>query len=153
MSHGQYKRYIHSRRSGFGMNLYRNTKAKKIGGVCAGIADHFEIDHNIMRVLFFAAFIFTGALALWTYLIAWIVLAPKKNRGCGFEDDRTSYEYDEDERRYRKKKMFRYRESTGERLRRARERLQTVMRRVDEMEQYVTSRKFNLHQQFADLEK
>jgi len=153
MSHGKYKRYMHSRRNGFGMNLYRNTKEKKIGGVCAGIADHFEIDHNIMRILFVAGLIFTGAVAFWSYLIAWVVLVPTRRDGSGIEEDRMSYEYDERERRYRKKKMFRYRESTGERVRKARKRLNSIVSRVDDMEHYVTSKKFNLHQQFADLEK
>jgi phage shock protein C len=137
-----------SRRQGFGMNLYRNTKAKKIGGVCAGIADHFEIDHNIARIAFVAAFLFTGVLAFWAYIIAWIVLVPKEDAQS---DD--SYEYDEGERRYRKKKMFRYKESTSVRLQRARERLDSLAERVQGMEHYVTSRRYDLNKQFADLEK
>ena len=31
--------------------LYRNTKNKMIGGVCAGVADYFNIDPTIVRIL------------------------------------------------------------------------------------------------------
>jgi len=144
----QYRRYMHTRRHGFGMNLYRNTKAKKIGGVCAGLADHFEIDHNIMRIAFVAALLFTGVLAFWAYIIAWIVLVPKSE-----DQAEDNFEYDERERRYRKKKMFRYQESTSIRVQRARQRLDKIAQRVQGMEHYVTSRKYNLNKQFADLEK
>lgn len=148
MSHENYKRYMSSRRNGFGMNLYRNVKNKKIGGVCAGIADHFEIDHNIMRIIFVAAAIFSSSLAIWGYIIAWIVMVPNRN---GEEKD--NYEYDEKERCYRKKKIFRYRENASERLRGANNRMKETLARVEAMEQYVTSKKFSLNRQFADLEK
>ncbi len=148
MSHGNYKRYMSSRRNGFGMNLYRNVKDKKIGGVCAGLGDHFEIDHNIMRVIFIAALIFSSSLAFWAYIVAWIILVPNRNG-----EERNSYEYDEQERRYRKKKMFRYRENASDRLKRAHTRMKETLARVESMEHYVTSKKFNLNRQFADLEK
>lgn len=148
MHHGNYQKYMSSRRNGFGVNLYRNIQDKKIAGVCSGIGDHFEIDHNIMRVIFVAALIFTGPIAFWSYIAAWIILVPKSSAAMQPE-----YEYDENERRHRPKKMFRYRESTSERLRTAKERLRKVVERVDNMEQHVTSHKFNLNRQFADLEK
>ena len=31
--------------------LYRNTKNKMIAGVCAGVADYFNIDPTIVRIL------------------------------------------------------------------------------------------------------
>lgn len=148
MTNSRYRHYMNSRRNGFGMNLYRNKKSGKIGGVCAGIADHFEIDHNIMRIAFIAALLFTGVLAFWAYVIAWVVLVPKQDG-----EDVASYEYDEQERCYRKKKMFRYAESTSKRLDRAGKRLDEIVQRVEGMERYVTSNKFNLNRQFADLEK
>lgn len=148
MSYNRYGRFMSARREGFGMNLYRNVKDKKLGGVCAGLGDHFEIDHNIMRVIFVAAVIFSNSLAFWAYIIAWVVLVPNRH-GNKMEN----YEYDEQERCYRKKKIFRYRENAGERLRKAKLRMREMVSRVEAMEQYVTSKKFNLNRQFADLEK
>lgn len=139
-------KFIASRQQGFGLNLYRNLEHKKIGGVCAGLADHFEIDRNIMRVMTVAAFLFTGPLAFWSYIAAWIVLYPKTQ--ASHEPD---VEYDEDERRYRKKKLFRYKEHASDRLQSASKRLDEAAARVEAMERYVTSRRYELNKKFADL--
>lgn len=130
------------------MNLYRNKRRGKVGGVCAGLADHFEIDPNIMRIGFVAALVFSGPVAFWAYIIFWLVLAPK-----GKESGPVEYEYDEEERCYRKKKMFRYRKPAGDRLKTAQERLSDIVARVEKMERYVTSSRYDLDRKFADLEK
>ncbi|MFL0800192.1 MAG: PspC domain-containing protein [Agarilytica sp.] len=137
-----------SRGEGYGMNLYRNIEAGKIAGVCAGLGDHFEIDHFVMRVIFVAGLVFMGPLAFWGYIIAWIALVPKPR-----DKNDASMEYDEQERCYRKKKVFRYQDSAADRLRRARSRLDDIVNRVGNMERYVTSSKFDLNKQFADLDK
>ncbi|WP_426670849.1 PspC domain-containing protein [Mucilaginibacter sp. McL0603] len=56
--------------------LYRDEYHKKIAGVCAGLAEYFNIDVAIVRVVFVLALIFHGGGGL-IYIIFWIVL-PKK---------------------------------------------------------------------------
>jgi phage shock protein C len=56
--------------------LYRDEQNKTIGGVCAGLAQYFDIDVTILRLLFAGAFFLAGA-GLGTYIILWIVL-PRK---------------------------------------------------------------------------
>lgn len=56
--------------------LYRDEYHKKIAGVCAGLAEYFNIDVAIVRVIFVLALIFHGG-GLLVYIIFWIVL-PKK---------------------------------------------------------------------------
>jgi phage shock protein C len=56
--------------------LYRDEYHKKIAGVCAGLAEYFNIDVAIVRVVFVLALIFHGGGFL-IYIIFWIVL-PKK---------------------------------------------------------------------------
>lgn len=51
--------------------LYRS-KNKMICGVCAGLADYFEIDPTIVRVVYAALGVFTAVAPL---LILYIVLA------------------------------------------------------------------------------
>ena len=52
-----------------------STTDKKIGGVCGGLAEYFDIDALLVRLLFvFMFFSFGGGLLL--YLLLWI-LAPK----------------------------------------------------------------------------
>lgn len=148
MNKDKYRSYQHSRRDGFGMNLYRNVQAKKLGGVCAGIADHFEIDHNIMRVVFVGGFFLSQGAIVWLYVAGYIILAPRPQT-----DVKIDYEYDERERCYRRKNMFRYQRSSRERLKDAHQRLKGLLDRVEVMERYVTSSRYDLHQEFADLEK
>lgn len=53
--------------------LRRNPINKVIGGVCSGLADYFNMDVTIMRLLFVIAFIF-ASFGFWFYIILWIVL-------------------------------------------------------------------------------
>ena len=56
--------------------LYRDEYRKKIGGVCAGLAEYFDIDVAVIRAMFLLTFIFMGT-GLMAYVVLWIVL-PKK---------------------------------------------------------------------------
>ena len=53
--------------------LYRSTKDKMIAGVCGGIAEYFEIDPVLVRLiaLLFIVGAGTGFLA---YLILWVIV-------------------------------------------------------------------------------
>ena len=56
--------------------LYRDENRKVIGGVCAGLADYFNMEDTIMRLIFVFAVIFLGT-GFWLYIILWIVIPPK----------------------------------------------------------------------------
>ncbi|MFT3726862.1 MAG: PspC domain-containing protein [Terricaulis sp.] len=55
--------------------LYRITEGAQVAGVCAGIAAFFDIDVNIIRLLFIIATIFTSGAVLLVY-IAMMFLIP-----------------------------------------------------------------------------
>jgi len=58
--------------------LYRaSEKDSMVGGVCAGIAEYFDIDPTIVRLLW-VLFIFGMGTGLLAYLILWIVV-PRKS--------------------------------------------------------------------------
>lgn len=148
------------RRAGWGLNLYRNTREGKIAGVAAGLADHWDIAHWVVRLMWIGAFLFTGTLALWLYLGAWLLMArrPSRTDADGQVSDELEYEevpvdmeYDERHQDYRPRKVFRYSDSSSVRLRRARERLDAALRRVESMESYVTSRQYELNREFSRL--
>jgi phage shock protein C len=156
------KRRFNSRKAtGWGMNLFRNTRQGKIAGVAAGLADHWDIAHWVVRLLWVGAFLFTGTLALWAYIGAWIFLSPRPARRMDDHEDYLSdeeyaepeveMEYDERQHGYRPRKVFRYTDSASVRLRRARERLDAALHRVEDMESYVTSRQYNLNKEFSQL--
>jgi phage shock protein C len=142
------------------MNLYRNTREGKIAGVAAGLADHWDIAPWVVRLMWVGAFLFTGTLALWAYIGAWILMAPRPTRRASngsyvaeaeYEEVEVEMEYDEKHHDYRPRKVFRYSDSTSVRMQRARERLDAALRRVEDMESYVTSRQYELNKEFSRL--
>jgi phage shock protein C len=137
------------RRQGYGMNLYRNTEERKVAGVCAGLADHFNVDHWVMRVIAIAGFVFLNSFMFFVYLAAWFCLAPR-SRGVATH---TRYRYDEHLQQDRPVNMFRYQMSSSERLKTAQKRMNSVLDRVTRMERYVTSRRYELDKEFSKMEK
>lgn len=55
----------------------RNNMNKVIGGVCSGLADYFNIDVVLVRIIFAASFLFAG-VGGGLYLLLWI-LVPADN--------------------------------------------------------------------------
>ncbi|NPE26933.1 PspC domain-containing protein [Methanococcoides sp. SA1] len=57
--------------------LYRAAeKDSMIGGVCAGIAEYFDVDPTIVRLLW-VLFVFGWGTGLLAYLILWVIV-PRK---------------------------------------------------------------------------
>jgi phage shock protein C len=55
--------------------LFRSEKNKMIGGVCAGLAEYFDIDSSLVRLIFVALTMITAILPMLVfYIIAWIVI-------------------------------------------------------------------------------
>lgn len=55
--------------------LFRSEKNKMIGGVCAGLAEYFDIDTSLVRLIFVALTMVTAILPMLIfYIIAWIVI-------------------------------------------------------------------------------
>jgi len=53
--------------------LMRSSRDKKLGGVCAGLAEYFDLDSTIVRVVWLLA-VLLGGTGVFAYLILWIVL-------------------------------------------------------------------------------
>lgn len=47
---------------------------KKIGGVCGGIAEYFDIDPTLVRIIYVAMTLFTAFSGCIVYLICWAVM-------------------------------------------------------------------------------
>lgn len=61
-----------------GKRLYRTEyEYKMLCGVCGGIAEYFDIDPTLVRVIWVIA-AFMGSLGFWAYLICAIIM-PKKS--------------------------------------------------------------------------
>ena len=58
--------------------LYRNTQNKMIAGVCAGVADYFNIDPTIVRILW----VLVGLMAfagVILYIVCMFIIPEKPN--------------------------------------------------------------------------
>jgi phage shock protein C len=119
--------------------LYRDTQNAMLAGVCAGIADYFGFSTKAVRWLIFLSCFFAMPAVLICYLIAAFLLPPKPVNlyRSEFEESfwRTvrrdpSYACDDVRRKFR-----------------------DLDTRLQNMEQYVTSPRFDLDQEFRDLQR
>jgi len=53
--------------------LYRSGKEKILGGVCGGIAEYFNVDPTIIRIIWILIVLGYGA-GIIAYIIAWIII-------------------------------------------------------------------------------
>lgn len=58
--------------------LYRSTKDRMLGGVCAGMAEYLNIDPTLVRVIAVFMLLTPCVPALLAYLIAWLLIPERK---------------------------------------------------------------------------
>ena len=56
--------------------LYRSKKDHMIAGVCGGIAEYFDVDSTLVRLLT-VLFVLLGGAGVVVYIIAWIIIPQK----------------------------------------------------------------------------
>lgn len=61
--------------------LYRSVSQKMLGGVCGGLAEYFDVDVSIVRLLMIGVGLVTAVLPMtFFYIIAWIVVPQERPR-------------------------------------------------------------------------
>ena len=59
--------------------LFRSKSQKMLGGLCGGLAEYFDVDVSLVRLIFVGVDIITGILPIVLfYLVAWIVVPVEK---------------------------------------------------------------------------
>ena len=53
--------------------LYRSTRERMLGGVCGGLAEYFQIDVTLIRLIT-VVIAFAGGIGFFGYFIAWIII-------------------------------------------------------------------------------
>jgi phage shock protein PspC (stress-responsive transcriptional regulator) len=53
--------------------LYRSRSDRSIAGICGGIAEFFDLDPTLVRLLTLLLILF-GGLSIWVYAILWIIV-------------------------------------------------------------------------------
>jgi len=59
--------------------LHRSRENAMIAGVCAGLAEYFDVDLSLVRLIT-VLLIFPGGFSIWAYIIAWIIVPQKPLR-------------------------------------------------------------------------
>lgn len=54
-------------------SLYRSERDRVLGGVAGGLAEYFQIDVSLIRILF-AVFTLTGGFGLILYFVLWLII-------------------------------------------------------------------------------
>ena len=54
--------------------LYKDNFDKKLGGVCGGLAQFFQIDSSLIRLIFIALTLISFGIAFLAYLLLWALL-------------------------------------------------------------------------------
>lgn len=117
--------------------LYRNRTKGIVGGVCAGVADYFEIDRKLVRILFIVMLFMTLQVGLIAYVVAYFLLDNDPNTLVD-KDGRLTSRFDT---AFERKSV----------LNSVHDRLNKVEQRLRKLEAYVTSNRFKLRDEIDRL--
>ena len=62
--------------------LYKIEEGKKLDGVCGGLAEYFNVDTTLIRLIFALLTLSTGGMGLIGYLVCAVIM-PKKSEVIG----------------------------------------------------------------------
>lgn len=59
--------------------MLTKSKNKNLFGVCGGLAEYFNLNPTLVRILFLVGTILSGSIIFWIYLILAIILPPSND--------------------------------------------------------------------------
>ncbi len=124
--------------------LYRDTVNGKIGGVCAGLANYFNLEVWVVRILVISAGLLGGGFLIVLAYVALMLMLEKQ-----------PYHYEQNMRSQRehtlKSKPWEQGQTANDLLQTLEADLSKVDRRIRNMEAYVTSETFKVNREFNKL--
>lgn len=120
--------------------LYRIPEQGKVAGVCAGLAERFQFEVWLVRIVVLSAMLLTGVfgLVMLMYIVAWVLLDKKPS---------TRHEH----RPEVKTKIWQAGESASEAVRDINGRFRSLELRLRGLEKYVTSDAYALKREIDNL--
>ena len=67
--------------------LYRSRTERSIAGICGGLAEYFDADPTLLRLVMLLLILF-GGLSIWAYIILWIVIPEEPARKFNIHKNR-----------------------------------------------------------------
>tara|TARA_R100001143_G_scaffold63546_1_gene71675 strand:+ start:1904 stop:2569 length:666 start_codon:yes stop_codon:yes gene_type:complete len=133
----------HFRNVDYRKKLYRNSRDRKLLGVCAGLADYLEVDATVVRIVIVITSLIPGSFVPLAYFIAYFILNDKPKPTITGK----TAEYSK------------FRETLGETGNSSRSTFKSCARkfsslheRLARMEAYVTSSKYKLDNEFKNIQ-
>lgn len=131
--------------NGYDINLYRSADNNWIGGVCGGIAENINWPVWLVRLAALMLFSVTGMLAVFAYIIAVFMLEKREVTLAGPIGGRARQQGDGGHTL--KDTVFSYKAEPGSQARDLNKRMRQLDQRLQDMESYVTSRKYQFDQE------
>jgi phage shock protein C len=54
--------------------LYRSKKDRILGGVCAGLGEHLDVDPTVIRLIWAVVTVLSLGTGIIVYVLAWIII-------------------------------------------------------------------------------
>ncbi|MCJ8295488.1 MAG: envelope stress response membrane protein PspC [Colwellia sp.] len=143
--------------------LYRNAEQGKIAGVCAGIADYFGWETWLVRILVVSGVLFGMPFLILAYIAGWFILdkSPEKIVKGNHEQGTSRYanssqqgrqEYDVSNESIKvKARIWQAGEPPKQALYDIGRKFRSLEKKVQAMEQYVTSAEFTVSREINKL--
>ncbi len=61
--------------------LFRSKKDRMLGGVCAGLGEHLDVDPTVIRLIWAVVTVLSMGTGLIVYLLAWIIIPEEDTAG------------------------------------------------------------------------
>ncbi|MEH6453945.1 MAG: envelope stress response membrane protein PspC [Psychromonas sp.] len=123
--------------------LYRDPNNGKLGGICAGIAEYFDTEVWLIRLLVVSAFLFSaGLFVVLAYVVTYFILdeMPEQRKW-----QQSSYK-----KHHIKQKSWQAGDSADKVLENVSAEIDKMEKDVEHLESYVTSFSYKMDQEFTN---
>jgi phage shock protein PspC (stress-responsive transcriptional regulator) len=62
--------------------LYRSKKDRMLGGVCAGLGEHLDVDPTVIRLVWVVLTAISMGTGIIVYILAWIIIPEEDTAGA-----------------------------------------------------------------------
>ena len=142
--------------------LYKNPDSAKVCGVCSGIAEYFDLETWVVRLIGISFVLFSGGTAVIAYFFACFIMEAKpgsrNQRGCFSVMRRHSSRsadthYSSEHRQYRAsvKDVWSRGDAPTETLQKIETTFDNIENKLRQLETYVTSNKYQLDKEFQNM--
>jgi phage shock protein C len=63
--------------------LYRSKNNRMLGGVCAGLGEHLDVDPTVIRLIWAVVSVLSIGTGIFIYILAWIIIPEEDTGGAG----------------------------------------------------------------------